>query len=179
MTKTQPEHTKKVQKNTPLNTTRYHGFYLTMLILSTIGTTLGVIGLWGIIDTIEMFDRSPVYAVFSLINVLVVLPIAIWALILLWFKHPLGIWLKLSTYGASIICAIGLLLSASPIITFLSSEAITQVRTSSDQALSNSFIESITTIALYGGLVLSIVVSIVFGLLWYFAWKKQSKADSE
>lgn len=176
-TKTTPKH--PVEKNTPLNATRYQGFYLTMLILSTVGTAFGVIGLWGVIDTIALFNTAPVYAVLSLINVIVVLPVAIWALILLWMKQPLGIWLKLSTYAVSILCSIGLLFSAGPVIKLYITEAVAEMAKTPNQSVDASIIESIATIALYAGIGLSILGSIAFGLLWYFAWKKQSEADLE
>jgi hypothetical protein len=179
MTKTQKKTKQKVERNTPLNATRYQGFYLTMLILSTVGTAFGIVGLWGIVDTIALFNDAPVYAILSLINVLVVLPVAIWALILLWLKHPLGIWLKLGTYAVSIICAIGLLFSAGPVIKVYLAEALAEMAKRPNQSVDASIVEGIATIALYAGIALTIMSSIAFGLLWYFAWKKQSEADSE
>ena len=178
MTKSQTTSKKHSPENKPLNTSRYTGFYLTMLILSTIGTFLGLFGLIGIPETIRQFSLSPVYASISLFNVLIVLPVSMCALILLWFKRPLGIWLKLSAYAASIVSAIGMLLSADAVIKDAAKQALAEVA-QSDQASSTSLIEGITTFAIYAGLSFAILVSIIFGLLWWFAWKNQSEADSE
>jgi hypothetical protein len=178
MTNTQTTH-HEVQKNKPLNESRYTGFYLTLLILSTVGTSMGIFSLIGVGEAIGQFGAAPLYTIFSLINVAVVLPIAIWALVLLWMKRPLGIWLKLGSYALSIICAIGLLLSAAPAIKNVAAQMIAESAQSSSKPLDASVIETIASVAIYAGISLSIIVSIIFGLLWYFAWKKQREADSE
>ena len=168
MTKTKTTHSVTAAKNPPLNASRYIGFYLTMLILSTVGTSFSLFNLIGIADTLQLFDKSPLFVIFDLVTVLVVLPVSIWALVLLWLKRPLGIWLKLSTYAVSVISYIVLLVTASPLIRYYTDQVLAEMA-KSDQTISTSFIEGFTAAMIYGGLVLSIIVSIVFGLLWYFA----------
>lgn len=178
MTKTKTHSKQHVIENTPLNTSRYTGFYLTLLILSTVGTTFGTFGLFGIHEAIRQFGISPIYATFSLVSILLILPVAIWALILLWLKQPLGIWLKLGTYAASITVTVGMLLSADPIVKGVTNKALTEVA-KSDQTISGSLIENITSFTFYASFALAIIVSVIFALLWWFAWKKQADADSE
>ncbi len=180
MPKTQTTHPKKqAPENKPLNTSRYIGFYLTLLILSTVGTSFGIFGLFGIPEVIRQFELSPLYASLSLFNVLVILPVAIWALVLLWLKRPLGIWLKLGTYAVSIVSSAISLFAVSPIIKDFTKKALAEAAKSSDQKLSSSLVEGITSFTIYAGFTLAIAVSVIFGLLWWFAWKKQAEADSE
>ncbi len=178
MTKPQPHTTKQPVENKPLNASRYTGFYLTLLILSTVGTTFAFLGLIGLPDIIRQFSLSVPYAALSLFNIAVILPVSILALVLLWLKKPLGIWLKLGTYAASILVTIGLLLTVQPILDDITKEAIAELEKSS-QTVSTSLIETVTALGLYIGLGMAIVISVVFALLWWFAWKKQVEADSE
>lgn len=178
MTKPKTTHTSTPTKNVPLNRSRYTGFYLTLLILSTVGTTFSLFNLVGVVDTINLFSISPAFVIFNLVTTLIVLPLSIWALVLLWLKRPLGIWLKLGSYVLSIISYTGLLITASPMIRHFTDQALVEIA-KSNQPASASLVEAITTIGIYSGLAVSILISIVFGLLWYFAWKKQTEVDSE
>jgi len=179
MAKTKTHTPKHVPENKPLNASRYTGFYLTLLILSTVGTSLGVGGLLNIPESIRNFEISPLYSILNLFTVLVILPVAVWALVLLWLKRPLGIWLKLGTYAASILCAVGLLIlvSTGHLIRDLANQAFDKIP--ADQKIDPLLIERVVSITLYIGLGLAIIASVVFGLLWWFAWKKQKEADSE
>lgn len=178
MTKTKTTHSGTPTKNTPLNASRYIGFYLTMLILSTAGTSFNLFNFVGITDTLQLFDKSPLFVIFDLVTILVVIPLSIWALVLLWLKRPLGIWLKLGTYTLSIVSYVVLLITASPIVRHFTDQVLAEMA-KSNQTVTTAFVEGFTATIFYGGLIISIVVAIVFGLLWYFAWKKQTEADAE
>ncbi len=156
----------------PLNRSRYTTFYLTMLILSTVGTSIGLIsGIFGLFSISEDFSISLIFGILNSINY-VILSISIWALVLLWLKKPLGIKLKIGTYAASILLIVGLALSSDPIIKLAIEEA-----SKDSQGIDASSLEIFMTSIFYVGFTMSIVFSIVFGILWWKAWKIQIKAD--
>ncbi|MBC7943285.1 hypothetical protein H7X68_02185 [Candidatus Saccharibacteria bacterium] len=156
----------------PLNTSRYTTFYLTMLILSTIGTSIGLIsGIFGLFSIGEDFSISLIFGILNSINY-VILSTSIWALVLLWLKKPLGIQLKLGTYAASILLTVGLALSSDSVIKLAIEEA-----SKDSQGIDASSLEIFMTSLFYVGFTMSIVFFIIFGILWWKAWKIQVKAD--
>lgn len=178
MKKTKALKHEEVTKNTPLNASRYIGAYLALLILSTLGTAFGLLGFINIPETMRQFEFAPAYAILTLFSIFIIQPTAVIALVFLWLKRPIGIWLKLATYAASIMTAIVVVFTAQPVIKDLVDQAIVEVK-KSNSTLDTSFIESITSFTFYAGLIISIVISIIFGLLWWFVWKKQVEADAD
>lgn len=147
-----------------------------MLVLSTVGTLVSLYGLLSLPLYVARIGNEPVFSITNLVTAALVTPAAVLALVLLWRKHPLGIWLKLNTYGASVVAFLVLLL-------FTERSAITklveqsQADLASTGGLSEAAIEQIVNVTYYGTLVISIVASIVFALLWWSAWKRQLQAD--
>lgn len=153
----------------------YTKFYLTMLILSTVGTGLGLLGLFGLPQALSEFSLSPGYAIVSLISYLN-LAAAIVALVLLWQQKVAGIWIKLSTYVASILLTIPFYITSGPVLQVAIDEAKQEMAKSSAK-LTGNFIEVIVTASFTAALVVTVLTSIAFGLLWFFAWRHQSKSD--
>lgn len=154
---------------------RYTKFYLTMLILSTIGTSFSLLSLFAIPQALNELRTNPTVSIVSLIDTLIVLPAAIVALVLLWQKKLLGLWIKLGTYAASILSVAVSFLFVNETIKQAVDIAVKDMPANDN---SRDFITSFTTVALYGSMVLTVVVSITFGLLWWFAWKNQAAADA-
>lgn len=174
---TQPISTEPAPQTTPLyQDGRYTKFYLTMLILSTIGTALGLIGLFTVPQSLNELNTNTALSIFSLFDTLIILPVAIVALVLLWQKKVLGLWLKLGTYAASILSVIVSLFFINDILKQTLDIAVKDIP--ADDA-SRDFVVSFTTTALYGSMILAAVISITFGLLWWFAWKNQAAADAK
>jgi len=155
----------------------YTKFYLTMLILSTVGTSFGVLGFIGIPQLINDFSISISYSIFSSLSYINTL-IAVLALVLLWRQSIAGLWLKLSTYIASILITIGLYLTSGPIIDAAVKQATDEAAKSS-QPIDGSFLSAFVTATFTVALIFTILTSVVFGLLWWFAWKRQIKSYDE
>jgi hypothetical protein len=160
------------------NSPRYTPFYLTLLILSTIGTVLSLPELWAVRESISQLTANPINAIANLASALVILPIAVVALILLWRKDSFGIWLKLSTYAATIVVTVANLLVAEQTLKSVLAQAITDDAKQGTSALGSHLITTIITSTYYTGLIVAIVASVVFGILWWLAWKKQITADN-
>lgn len=162
--------------NTPHESPRYTKFYLTLLILSTIGTALSLYSLFNIPTIIEQFDLSPTYAIFGLANVVIML-VSVVALVLLWQKNIAGLWLKLGSYAASFVAIIGMALSSGPILELTFDEikeSLARDGISTDPAL----IDDLVSMFYYAGIAIGLIVIVTFAILWWFAWKNQQKADS-
>lgn len=155
---------------------RYTGFYLTMLILSTVGTALSMFGLAEIATYIGYLNEHTVYAVTMLVSLVVVLPVSVVALVLLWLKKSAGIWLKLGTYAASVITAVVAAFSSSGVVK-LEAEKILQENASA--GIPASTMNALVSGVFYAAIVFGILISIAFALLWWFAWRKQRQADTE
>lgn len=156
--------------------TRYTKFYLTMLILSTIGTLFGGISLLSLPSTLALLEESRLYGGLSLILSVVWL-VSIVALTLLWRKHPLGIQLKLSCYIVSILATIGLVLSSAPIIELLTNDIEAELARSNPQNLSADMVSEVAHSAYYLGLSFSVTLSTAFFWLWRKAWHSQEVFD--
>lgn len=172
--------TKAPQPSTkqPSEPQKYINFYKIMLILSTIGTSIALIAILNLRTAFEAVSIDPAYGTSSIAGTLLGGILSISALILLWQKHPAGIWLKLSAYVVSIITSIIALFTSSAILSITTKEAITEL---SDDAISYGFtdrtVESIVHATYYAAMALAIFASIVFAVLWWRAWKKQLAHD--
>lgn len=163
-------------QTTPLyKNARYTKFYLTMLILSTIGTAFGLINLISVPQALSELNTYSTSSIISLVTTFVILPAAIVALVLLWQKKILGLWLKLGTYAATILSVAASFLIIDQIIKLAIEAALKDI--AADDG-TREFVTAITTSAIYGGMALTVVASIGFGILWWFAWKNQAAADA-
>lgn len=152
---------------------RYQPFYLTMLILSTIATAVTLLTLpFAVAQLPTAWQQSFMYGVANFASMIISLGSAV-GLVLLWLKRPFGIWLKLSAYALDIPVLICYILTASPVI----SESLKKAEQAS-RTVDPAFLRTTTEASIYAGYAFGIVSSIVFGILWYFAWKKQAKADT-
>ncbi|HRN90427.1 MAG TPA: hypothetical protein PK265_00405 [Candidatus Saccharibacteria bacterium] len=162
--------------NKPLNEKRYTTFYHTMLILSTIGTAAAVINLTSLPATISLYSVAPLNSILGIAGHVVTL-VAVLALVLLWRKDVNGLYLKLGTYATTVLITIGLFFTGES----MAKEIIKQIKkefSSQGIAVDDSFVSTLSYVSIYVSISMGIVTSIVFGLLWWFAWKKQVKADS-
>lgn len=157
----------------PSNTKQYTNFYLTMLLLTTVFTGFGLAGLPETIRSLGYFSVAPVYIALQAINFIVLL-ISIIGLVLLFRKQKLGIIIALSTYAASFILTIALLFFVDQIVDYtFTSLSAAEVKEAGGQRM----LESITGLILYITLLGSLVITLVYSTLWYFAWRGQQKAD--
>ena len=155
---------------------KYTTFYLTLLILSTVGTSLSLTSLIELPQVVGYLSTDTAYAVAWLLSVFFIWPIAVIALVLLWRKHPVGIWLKLGTYGLSIITTLVMAFTASGV---LQKELSVQLRDQATAGLSESTLTSITNAAFYASIVFSVIMAIAFALMWWFAYRGQVREDSD
>ena len=163
--------------NAPLGQKRYTNFYLTMLILSTVGTTLAITSIVNIPTTIKLYESAPAYAILGLAGYVVTL-VAFVALVLLWRKDINGLYLKIGTYATTVLLTIGLMLTGDAALKDIINKVMKEIA-SQGQTIDGSIITTLATAGFYASLVLGIIISITFGLLWWFAWKNQAKADTE
>lgn len=153
---------------------RYTPFYLTMLVLSTIGTSIGLTSAITNLSTLFQYASvAPIYTI-AAVSTIVLTAGSTVALILLWLKKPFGIWLKLSAYALSVAVIVAMTFNIEPVI-----QANIQQALSRSPSLSTETADTILHISTYIGLGISALVDILFGILWYFAWKRQQHADSE
>lgn len=156
--------------------TNYTPFYLTMLILSTIGTLVGLYGLTSVPGYIENFSNAQIYSLANIFMALIVTPVSAIALVLLWRKHSLGIWLKLNTYGASIVSYLVLMLfTEESVIQKIAKQ--TSAELADTPGISQQFIDQAAQATYYTAIVISIIASVAFAILWWTAWKRQAMKD--
>lgn len=163
--------------NQPFGQKRFTNFYLTMLILSTFGTALAVTGLVNIPMTIQVYQSAPAYAILGLANYVVTL-VAVVALVLLWRKDINGLYLKIGTYVITVLLTVGLMFTSDSALKDVIQTTTKQVA-DQGQTVDSSLISTFATAGFYISLAIGIVTSLAFGLLWWFAWKNQAKADAE
>lgn len=161
----------------PLNAQRFTRFYLTMLILSSFGAVLPLLGVSAIADVARLWQIAPWYSVFLAINYIAIM-VSYGALALLWLKRPLGIRLKLTSYGLSIVASTGLLISGAAVLREVTLTALRQNDLAATK-LDPAVVENLVSTIYYLGYSLSIVGAIGFALLWMTAWKRQQKADRD
>ena len=155
---------------------KYTNYYLTLLILSTVGTGLSLTSLIELPQVVGYLSTDTAYAVAWLLSVFFIWPIAVIALVLLWRKHLVGIWLKLGTYGLSIITTLVMAFTASGV---LQKELSVQLRDQATAGLSESTLMSIANAAFYASIVFGIIMAIAFALMWWFAYRGQVREDSD
>ena len=155
---------------------KYTNYYLTLLILSTVGTGLSLTSLIELPQVVGYLSTDTAYAVAWLLSMFFIWPIAVIALVLLWRKHPVGIWLKLGTYGLSIITTLVMAFTASGV---LQKELSVQLRDQATAGLSESTLMSITNAAFYVSILFSIIMAIAFALMWWFAYRGQVREDTD
>lgn len=155
---------------------RYTKFYLTMLILSTIGTLSGVLNIVTLPQVLDQLQSNQFSSVLSLINILVVFPASVIALVLLWQKRIFGLWIKLSAYAISlIIIGLGFI----TIDETISKAVKLATKDLAGDNATQQFATTFTSATIYISIVLAVVTSITFGILWWFAWKNQAAADAD
>lgn len=155
---------------------KYTNYYLTLLILSTVGTGLSLTSLIELPQVVGYLSTDTAYAVAWLLSMFFIWPIAVIALVLLWRKHPVGIWLKLGTYGLSIIATLVMAFTAGGVV---QKELSVQLRDQATAGLSESTLMSITNAAFYASIVFSIIMAIAFALMWWFAYRGQVREDTD
>lgn len=150
----------------------YTNFFKTMLILSTVGTAISGLGLLGLLSLPADFATSPLLGISSSLNY-VISALSVWALVLLWLKKPLGIHIKLACYAASLVVTVGFVLSSGALI-----RTTVEATNRAGHGIDASSFEAFVRLGLYASYCLMVIRTIVFGLLWWQAWKKQLAADS-
>lgn len=166
------------EANHKANPEKYINFYKVMLILSTIGTSIALIAILNLRTAFDAVSIDPVYGIASIAGTLIGGTLSISALILLWQKHPMGIWLKLSSYAVSIVTSIVALFASSAILALTTKETIVELRNdAAEYGFNDAIIESIVHSTYYTAMILAIVASVVFAILWWRAWKKQVVHD--
>lgn len=158
---------------------KYAPMYKVMLILSTIGTAFGVIGLFSLPELLAALDQSRLYvtcAVLLCANTLV----SIAALVLLWQKNHTGYLLKLSTYLVVIVACAVSLFGVDSYSEYSVNKSLEQL---TSEGVNSPEIERMTRVVIPAATKASIVIGIVqagvFALLWRTAWKKQVLYDKE
>ena len=155
---------------------KYTNYYLTLLILSTVGTGLSLTSLIELPQVVGYLSTDTAYAVAWLLSMFFIWPMAVIALVLLWRKHPVGIWLKLGTYGLSIIATLVMAFTAGGVV---QKELSAQLRDQATAGLSESTLMSIANAAFYASIVFSIIMAIAFALMWWFAYRGQVREDAD
>lgn len=157
----------------------YTTFYRVMLILSTIGTSFGVLGTLSLPELLASREHAPLYVACLLIMHAVTL-VSIAALVMLWQKKYMGYLLKLSTYAVLIIACVVALFGVDAYSQYSVDQSLTQL---ANEGISDSQIEQITRTVvpffIKASVVLGIIQAAVFAILWRAAWKKQLAYDKE
>lgn len=178
MTNKIPVPTRELATNIALNQSKYSRFYLTMLILSTIGTAFSLTSFISVADVVMYVDKAPVYSILLIISYINTL-LAVFALVLLWInRNPKAIWLKLSTYVVTILVTIATFLFGGAALDDIIAQSLAE-NAKSTKPLDPALLESITMTIFNISYILVIVSSIAFGILWYFAWRSQKKFEQE
>ena len=164
------KHHKSDAQKTP---SKYATFYLVMLILTTISVGFGLLSLGSISTTIKYFDTAPLFAGLTLVQYAVTLLMVV-ALVYLYKKKELGLHFLISSYGLTTICMIIFPIAAQPLVR----ESAAQVVADSKGEITIDFATNILQIMFMSIAVASAFMSILFAVLWYFAWKKQVKRDT-
>ena len=161
---------KSDEQNAP---SKYTTFYLVMLILTTISVGFGLLSLGSIGTTIKYFDTAPLFAGLTLVQYAVTL-LMVTALVYLYKKKELGLHFLISSYGLTTICMIIFPIAAQPLV----HESAAQVVAENKGKITIDFATNILQVTFISIAVASAFMSILFAVLWYFAWKKQVKQDN-
>lgn len=163
--------------NSPLSAQKYTRFYKTMLILSTIGTSIMVMGIINLPTIIDTYATAPLYSIINIAGYVVTL-LSVVALVLLWRKDINGLYLKIGTYVAAVLLNIGIFFTSSTVLGDLADEA-TREMSKQGKSLNNSTLTAIIDSMFFVAIVLTIMSAVIFAVLWLLAWKGQVKADSK
>jgi hypothetical protein len=171
----------KQQSNNKMNikkiTCRYSRYFKVLLILSTIGTSLSIIG--GLISSVQIpasFSVNLAYGIMTVTSYITVI-IATIGLWFLWKKKYIGLILKLSSYGLTVLSSCIMLAISQPII----EDTVKNIRDQtiqSGQEINLKLIEAVVNLTFSLTYVAAIVGSVTFGILWCFAWRSQQKYDA-
>lgn len=171
-----------VSSETPSILTRfketYAPRYRILLILSSIAAVLSLTSVGSIRTALEHLHADFFYALGGIITVGVVTPLLIASIILLWYKHPVGIRLRLAAYAASMVAVSSCFFTSRATIDETIHHAIEQAK-ASGSSMPPETVARITEISFYGALVTSIMLNIVFAILWWTAWKRQRAFDKK
>jgi magnesium-transporting ATPase (P-type) len=153
---------------------KYTSFYLVLLILTTISAVFGVLSFGAIGTTLGYLQTAPIFAYNNLLQYLITILMVV-ALVFLYKKREMGLLLIISAYALTIISMIILPLATQPLV----SETARQIVADSKGELTMEFAENFSRTVFMSIAVIGAVSSILFAVLWYFAWKKQTKRDNQ
>jgi hypothetical protein len=165
--------TKPQKVNKQMAPPKYTTFYLVMLVLTSISVGFGVFNIAAIDTTINYLKTAPLFAILTFVQYGVTLLMVV-ALIYLYKKKELGLHLLISAYGLTTICMIIFPIATQPLL----HEAVTQIVAERRGEITLEFATQVVHITFITIAVANAFSSILFAVLWYFAWKKQSKKDS-
>lgn len=153
--------------------------YRILLILSTLGTAVSLAGIQSLPSSIGQLSNYPVYSLASMLSLIVVLPLAIAALVLLWHKHPTGIRLKLLSYAIGAGLVIISLFTIPPTLIADTATRLAEQMSGQGYILTVQSAEALTELSVYSAFIFTLISYGIFARLWWTAWKKQCKADSK
>ena len=151
----------------------YTTFYLILLILLTISTALGLFGLGSIDSTIASIGTQPGIAYITLAQQALTIVMAV-GLIYLYKKDKRGLNIILAGYGAAIIFSLLFLFFKDPLVQDIAGKIVQEGKGD----VTSDLAERIANTILTAVPIANAVASGLFGVLWYFAWKKQIARDS-
>lgn len=154
----------------------YAPLYRTLLILSSIAALLSLADVGSIRVALDRLHMDLFSAVSGIITVCIVTPLLIASIILLWYKHPAGIRLRLAAYAASIVAVSFGFFTSRDTINETIQHSIEQAK-ASGSSMPSETVARITETSFYGALIVSIIISIGFAILWWIAWKRQISYD--
>lgn len=157
---------------------KYITFYKVLLVLSTLGTLVSLTGISGLRGILEIAETEPAYAWISIAGLLVSLPLALAALLLLFHKHPAGIKIKLASYAVIIVTTLLSVPFAGGALERAEEETLRQLE-EQNLPLDPELISLTTTVVFYGAVAGTVIFSVLFATLWWNAWKKQVAYDTE
>ena len=157
----------------------YTPLYRILLILGGIAVLMSLASLTNLRAIFDYFSLDLMYALSGLISALIVPAFMISSLILLWYKHPVGIRLRLAGYGVSIVASITGLFTSPATLERLTKEVVEAAIRDGNGAITPQLAANITEASYYGALYISIGASLVFAWLWWKAWTKQVKVDAK
>lgn len=155
----------------------YTTFYLVLLILLTISTIFGLFGLGSIDDTIASIRTQPLLGYITLAQYAVTIAMAV-GLIFLYKKDKRGLILVLSGYGAAVIFSLLFLISRDSLVQDVANQIVSSGSNGTARITQESATQIANTIFILIP-ILNAFASILFGTLWYFAWKKQAAVDAK
>lgn len=156
----------------------YSRYFKTLLILSTIGTSLSLLG--GLLSLPQIgssFSIGLGYGLLTVVSYLtaIVAAVGVWYL---WKKQPIGLVLKLTAYGVTVATSIIMLYIDKPVIA-ATVERVREQTALSGKVVNDKLIDSVVNLMFSFTYVGAVIVSVTFGLLWWYAWKSQQKHDQK